>query len=61
MHAALAAGWHAEAFARTTRLKPLNEYLIDDGQRAARGAGRVLALARAVQAKQKQEGGSGPG
>lgn len=58
-HQELATGWHAEAFARTKQLKPLGDYLMDDDERARRGAGRVLALAKAVKAKQEQTDGTG--
>lgn len=40
-------------------MKALGEYLMDDDERASRGAGRVLALARAVKAKQEQTDGTG--
>jgi nitrate reductase assembly molybdenum cofactor insertion protein NarJ len=41
---AVAGAWHAEAFARTKRLKPLSKYLAHDDSRGQDGAQMLAAL-----------------
>lgn len=50
-------GWHAEAFARTKQMKPLDKYLaaaVPARQRREQGASAVLAMFRRHAAKQAQ-------
>ncbi|TDW65349.1 hypothetical protein EDF57_103533 [Novosphingobium sp. PhB55] len=55
---ALATGWHAEAFARTKRLKPLDKLLepaLTPEEKRNAGTGKVLAMFRAMKLNQEKK------
>lgn len=52
----LAIGWHAEAFARTKRMKPLGDYFkpeLTAEQKRIKGASDVAAMLRRMEKKGK--------
>lgn len=55
---AVSIGWHAEAFARTKRLKPLAKLLepeLPPQKKTAAGAGKLAARFRQIQRSQKEK------
>lgn len=59
---ALSIGWHAEAFARTKRMKPLGKLLaaeLSPEEKRAAGASKVLAMFRNMKRKEKKPDGLG--
>lgn len=59
---ALSIGWHAEMFARTKKLKPLDKLLepaLSPEEKRAAGASKVLAMFRNMKRKEKKPDGTG--